>query len=185
MEQENLVAGVAPGGFKDIYEVRILICYLLHSVSEPLTQEQLNFIFRDNYLVNYFTFTQAMAQLLEEEQITPVRKENEEYLVLNALGIETASLLQKTLPRSVRDTVISAALNLLSEQKKKRENEIITKRLENGFNVTFIIHEKKFELMRFSMFVPDETQLELIKKKFLADPSMFYATVVEYLTEEV
>lgn len=184
MEQENLVAGVSPGGFKDIYEVRILICYLLHSVSEPLTQEQLNFIFRDNYLVNYFTFTQAMAQLLEEKQITPVKKEGGEYLVLNQLGVETANLLQKSLPRSVRERVVSAAENLLSEQKKRRENQIITQKLEEGFNLTFIIHEKDFDLMRFSMFVPDEVQLDAIKKKFLSDPSGFYAHIISYLTEE-
>ena len=105
-------------------------------------------------------------------------------MVLNQLGVETANLLQKSLPRSVRERVVSAAENLLSEQKKRRENQIITQKLEEGFNLTFIIHEKDFDLMRFSMFVPDEVQLDAIKKKFLSDPSGFYAHIISYLTEE-
>ena len=32
MDHEPIMAGVSPGGFQDVYEVRILICYLLASV---------------------------------------------------------------------------------------------------------------------------------------------------------
>lgn len=180
-ETDNLVAGVNPGGFTDIYEVRILICYLLHSVSEPLSKEQLNDIFQSTHMVNYFAFSDALAQLLADRQITALKSEENEYYRLTQLGIDTANLLQNHLPRSVRDRVAAAALELLSKQKKERENEVMVEELPNGYNVTFVIHDTDFDLMQFSMYLPDEMQLELVKKRFLENPAAFYTHVVEYL----
>ncbi|MGI5959500.1 MAG: DUF4364 family protein [Massiliimalia sp.] len=180
-DPENLVAGVHPGGFTDIYEVRILICYLLHSVSEPLSKDQLNDIFQSTHMVNYFAFSDALAQLLGDKQIIALKSEDDTYYKLTQLGIDTANLLQNHLPRSVRDRVVTAALELLSKQKKERENEVMVEELENGYNVTFIIHDTDFDLMQFSMYLPDEMQLELVKKRFLENPAEFYTHVVAYL----
>ncbi len=184
MEQENLIAGVSPGGFQDVYEVRILICYLLHSIAEPLSKEHLNEIFQSTNLVNYFVFSDALSQLLTEKQLSVFKIDADEYYRLNQSGIDTANLFRHHLPRSVRKKVVEIALKMLSKQKRDRENEVITEKLENGgYNITFVIHDIEFELMRFSLFVPDEVQVDVIKSQFLKSPTDFYTHVITYLTQ--
>lgn len=184
MDQNTFVAGVTPGGFQDVYEVRILICYLLHSVSAPLSKEQLHYIFQENNLVNYFTFSSALSDLAESGQIVPETKEEKEYYSLCPLGAETAKTLQHSLPRSVRDKVVTTAIELLANIKKERENEVTIEAYQNGYNVKFIIHDTDFDLLKFRLFVPDKIQAELVRTKFMKDPVRFYQQVIRYLTTE-
>ena len=44
MDFDSFFAGIEPGGLKDIYEIKILV-YLLYSVKEPLTKEQIDAVF--------------------------------------------------------------------------------------------------------------------------------------------
>jgi hypothetical protein len=183
MDHEPIMAGVSPGGFQDVYEVRILICYLLASVDSPLSKEQLNYIFQVNHLVNYFTFSNALSQLVKEGHITIKSEEKEEFCFLSKAGADTAKMLQNSLPRSVRDRVVSAALELLALQKKERENEVSIHKVSAGYVVKFVIHDTEFDLLRFQLFVPDRIQADYIKKNFLKDPSAFYGKIIQYLTK--
>ena len=56
---DNFIAGIAPGGLKEVYEVKILICHLLYSVEKPLSVDNINEIFSKDDAVDYFTFTTA------------------------------------------------------------------------------------------------------------------------------
>ena len=49
---ENFIAGIAPGGLKEVYEVKILICYLLHSVETPLSSHNISEIFSEDEAVD-------------------------------------------------------------------------------------------------------------------------------------
>lgn len=181
MDFSNLVAGVSPGGFQDIYEVRILICYLLHAVNQPLTKDQLNHIFREQNLVQYFTFSDALAKLIAEKHVKVEEDENEEFYTLTPLGEGTAHMLQNSLPRSVRDRVVTATVALLQQQKTERENKVDILPNDHGFEVCFLIQDNGFDLMKFSLFVPDLTQAEMVKARFLQDPLTFYQRMIGYL----
>ncbi len=181
MDSSNLVAGVPPGGFRDTQEVRILICYLLNAVKQPLSKEQLNHIFNEQNLVQYFVFSDALAKLVSQKQVEVETIHGEEYFTLTSLGETTAQMLQSSLPRTVRDRVVSATMTLLHRRKIEQETKVETVPMGAGFEVRFTIHEKDVNLMKFSMFVPDMTQAELIQNRFLSDPVEFYQRVIGYL----
>ena len=65
MDHTVVVPGVGRGGMTDKYQVKILICYLMSAVSAPFTADQLNEIFQDTQIVNYFTFCEALNELKE------------------------------------------------------------------------------------------------------------------------
>lgn len=181
MDFSNLVAGVTPGGFQDIYEVRILICYLLQGVNEPLTKDDLNHIFQEQNLVQYFLFSDALVKLIEEKHVKVTERDGDEYYSLTPLGEGTAHMLQNSLPRSVRDRVVTAAIALLQRQKTERENKVDIIQNNHGYEVCFQIQDHGFDLMKFSLFVPDTTQAEMVKKRFLQDPLAFYQRMIGYL----
>ena len=54
-----------PGSLSDIYEIKILICYLLSCIEKPLSKEQVNYVFQFNSIVNYFSFCQALKELID------------------------------------------------------------------------------------------------------------------------
>ena len=60
MNDHVVIPGIGIGGMTDKYEIKILICYLLYSVHAPLSREQLNLIFQEEQLVNYFSFCYAL-----------------------------------------------------------------------------------------------------------------------------
>lgn len=181
MDFSNLVAGVTPGGFQDIYEVRILICYLLHAVKQPLSKDQLNYIFAEQNLVQYFLFSDALARLIADKHVNIELVDQEEFYTLTAIGRQTAHTLQNSLPRSVRDHVVTATIALLQRQRTERENKVDIVENEQGFEVRFLIQDNGLDLMKFSLFVPDMTQANLVKKRFMSDPIAFYQRMIGYL----
>ena len=53
--------GIEPGGLRSKDEIRILICYLLSSVSVPLSREDILSIMQENGFANYFEVTDSLA----------------------------------------------------------------------------------------------------------------------------
>lgn len=183
MKSEDLIAGVAPGGFKDVYEVRILICYLLSHVKEPLTNEQFTIIFEETKLSNYFTFSTAIAQLVNEKQVSLIEKYGKSCYSLNSVGEETAKSLKSSLPPSVREHIVEVTLELLAKDKNERENEVIIEKTDHGYNVRLTIHDTDFDLMEFTLLVPDKTQAEIVRRNFLNSPLDFYKKTIQLLTK--
>ena len=57
MEFDAFTGGIEPGGLRSKDEIRILICYLLTSVSAPLSREDILSIMQENGFANYFEVT--------------------------------------------------------------------------------------------------------------------------------
>lgn len=184
MSNKKIVPGVGIGGLQDKYQIKILICYLLNTVQAPFTNEQLNYIFQDESLVNYFSFCDALAELIKTEHITVEKKDSDEIYHLNKFGIETAEKLDHSLPKSLRDNVVSNAIQLLAKIKSEKENEVIIKPYQNGYMVQCMIHEVDFDLMKIELFVPDKLQANKIKDFFQNNPSKVYQSLIQLLIED-
>ena len=76
------VGGIQPGGLTNDFEVKILICFLLDSLKKNspgaalsdgeqpgLSFDELNEIFQETGLVNYFEFAESMSELEKTEHI--------------------------------------------------------------------------------------------------------------------
>ena len=177
-----LAAGVSPDGFQNVHEVRILICDLLDTLQEPVSKSDLASLFQENNLVNFFTLSTALAQLLQEGQLSAV-PELEETYQLNPLGREAAHFLAHTLPRSVREHLAQSAKQLLARRKLERENEVAIKEVLNGYQVQVVMHDTDMDLLRLDLFVPDKAQAEAVQEKVLQDPAAFYTQIIDFLTK--
>lgn len=176
----TVIAGVGRGGMTDKYQIKILICYLMSVVTVPFSSEQLNEVFQEAQIVNYFSFCEALNELIEIGHLSVL--ENGSY-ELNPLGQETADRLAHSLPKSVRDNVVRTAMQLIAKQKHEQENEVVVMSTEQGFLVTCTIHDLDFDLMQLSLYAPDKIQAEVIRRHFLKDPSGLYQSVIGRLTE--
>ena len=62
--------------------------------------------------------------------------------------------------------------------------QCLVEKLENGgYNVSFSITDGSMTLMSFTVFMPDYSQVNLIKRSFYNDPQYIYTVLLAALTE--
>lgn len=179
----NFIAGIAPGGLKEVYEVKILICYLLHSVETPLSSQNISEIFSEDEAVDYFTFVTALNELKTSGHLNVLQSDGEERYSLTDLGVETAVNLKQALPSSLREKVVKRGMKLLS--KIRRDNEVSTEIVpyQNGYQVVCSIHEGELEYLRVALYAPDSGTAEIIAKNFYENATELYQGLLNKLVE--
>lgn len=179
MNPDAFTGGVEPGGLWNRNDIRILLCYIFSSVDGPLSAEDVSQIVQGKALANYFEVSDALASLLRQGNIA--QDENGLYTVTPA-GREIAGSLDATLPLSVRDKALEAAVRLMAEARSRRENQVDVEETERGFQVTCHISGGETELMAVSLYVPDRAQAQLVEKNFYRDPEGAYRLLLSFLT---
>ena len=178
MDFETYFAGIEPGGLVDKYEIKLLICYLLSTVSEPLTADQINYIFQSEGLVNYFSYTAAFKELLETGHIQEIEYGKEKKYKITPLGIDSSNKLQSSLPRSLKDKVVAVALQLLTKLERKKNVDITLEHVKDGYLVRCRILDVGSDLMDLSMYANNETQAEIMKLNFEKQIDLLYRTIL-------
>ena len=85
--QDNLIAGIPPGGVRDPSTVKIMICYLLQRLDRPVTESELIELLTGDQTVNYFLLTTTLASLKKLGHL----REKGDNLVLTRLGRRTVT----------------------------------------------------------------------------------------------
>ena len=171
--------GIEPGGLRSRNEIKLLVCYLLSGVDEKITRSQLCEIALDKGLANYFEVNQAVSELIENGAVVSDFVECEEYLGVTEKGRSSSKMLESQLPRSVREKAINAAIKMLTLAKRKRENKVEVEKLpDGGYHVTFSMEE----MMKLTIYVADEMQVETVKNNFYEDPIKLYSGIIASLT---
>ncbi len=176
-------AGIELGGLRNRNEIRLLVCYLLKALDKPAPKTLVIDAILNDGLANYFEVNEAIAELLKNGNIDRNIVDGEEVLTVTARGRNSAELLETTLPKTVREKAVNAAIKFFTLAQNKRENKILTEKLADGsYNVTFILGDEGDELMRLTVFVADALQLEIVKNNFLNDPVKLYSSIITALT---
>ncbi|MCH3971617.1 MAG: DUF4364 family protein [Oscillospiraceae bacterium] len=181
MAYDAFTAGVDPGGLRTKDEIRILLCYLLSSVNAPLSREDVLACVQGMGLANYFEVTNALQELTENGNL--ILKDGCYTATPQAHGI--ARQLDTALPLSVRDKAVKAAVGLLSQARRSRENAVeIEKCAGGGYQVHCHISGGKAELMSFTLTVPEMRQAKLIQHNFQKAPERVYQMLLALLIDD-
>lgn len=193
MDNTNIVAGISPGGLTDKSQAKVLICYMINSFVETLTKEQIYNVFEQEHLVNYFTFEEAIADLVDTKHIMMHELDIVDNLdktrgscfyTLGAIGKETALKLSHTIPKSIKEKAVINMEHLLNQIKTESENEVVITSSGSGYMVSMVSHDTDFDLMKLELFAPDMAGAKMIRKKFLKDPSAIYSGILSMFLED-
>lgn len=182
MKNDAFAGGVDPGGLWNKNDIRVLVCYILSSVNSPLSGEEISRIIQEKALANYFEVGDALMAL---EQLGNVEKDPQGCYSVTATGREIADSLDTTLPLSVRDKALEAALYLVSSSKIRRENRVEIRETEKGFQVTCHVSGGDMDLMEITLYAPDRAQAEMIQENFYKDPGKLYKLMLSALTRDI
>ena len=181
MDFDAFTGGIEPGGLRSQSDIRLLICYLLASVKAPLAKSDVISILQENGLANYFEAANALSEMLEKGNADTLPSQPE-LCVANDLTREIAGCLNTTLPASVRECAVQAALNLLAKAKRESQNQVEIRKADGGFEVVCHIADGEKDLMSIALFVPDQQQAQLVKRNFQSDPQSVYQILLATLT---
>lgn len=178
-DYDAFTGGVDPGGLRNKNDIKILVCYILQSVNSPLYFDDVLKIMQEKSLANYFETSDAISSLLKNGNI---EKDKNGLLRICETGLEIAQTLDTTLPLSVRDKALEAAVVMLSYAKNERENQVEITKLDKGFSVDLHISDGKRDLMNITLYAPNKKQAKMIKGNFHKNPSKIYRLMLSALT---
>lgn len=181
MEYDTFTAGVGPGGLRTKNDIRVLLCYLLASVGAPLPQEDILSILQEYDLANYFEIMDTFSDL-QSKGLIQASQEFPGCVTTTQQGREVARQLDVTLPISIREKTVGAAMNLLARAKREQENRVEIKKNEKGYSVTCHVSDGEMDLLAFTLYAPDRYQANQIKKNFHRNPEIVYRAVLAAVT---
>ena len=177
---DAFIAGVEPGGLTNLQEIRILLCYMLNTVGQPVPRDAVTEILIGGGMANYFDTEAAIEELLSQRHLT---QDEDKMLGVTATGAQIGDSLSVRIPYTLRERSVKAALQLLKRRKVEQDNKVdIRKTEDGGYEVTCTVMDGARVLLSVTLPVSDSWQAEQIKEQFLADPALLYRSNLAVLT---
>lgn len=177
---DAFTAGVEPGGLTNLQEIRILLCYMLHTVGQPVPRDAVTEIIIGGGMANYFDTEAAIEELLGQHHLI---QDEEKMLAATATGAQIGDSLSVRIPYTLRERSVSAALKLLKRRTVEQDNKVDIRKLEEGgYAVTCSVQDRGLDLLSVTLRVSDPWQAEQIKEQFLSDPALLYRSNLAVLT---
>lgn len=184
MLQDASNAGVAPGGLTNRTEIRVLICYLLNALNQPVPSPFLTEKLAAEGIANYFELCEAVSDLEENGNIASlVDAEGNKTFFITPSGADIAATLERTVPNVIRDRACSYIVKLLNRVRSEKENEVRIEKESKGVRVTCRVLDGTREMMSVSLLVPNEACAKTVKESFLNDPTETFIKVTEALLD--
>lgn len=184
MENNTFCEGIAPGGLREQPEIKLLICYLLKALKKSLTRTQINEILGEYRMANYFEVNGAMSELVTSGQVVSEFVDGDELITITSRAIIDVEVIERSLPKTVRERVVEAALKILSRDRIKKESKVDVVPYNDGFHVTFTVTDMDSELLKVTVYVADERQIEIVKNNFYDNAVNIYSNIISSLTVE-
>lgn len=185
MDLNTFSEGIAPGGLREQTEIKLLVCYLLKSLDKPLSRNQINEILQEYPIANYFEVNQAMSDLIKNGNIISKLEGDEEILQITGQTKFDVATIERSLPRSIREKAVNAALKIMTRERIKKESNVEITELESGgYHVTFTVNDVNTELLKLTIYVSDRSQIEIVKRNFYNDAVSIYSNIISSLTVE-
>lgn len=179
MTHDAFSAGVEPGGLYSSKDIKILICYMLAGTGEAMPRQAVLDVIAGDGMANFFEASAAIDELI---RLKNLEEKPDGSLTVTPTGAEAASTLSRSIPYTLRDRSVKAALQLLSRIRRERENAVEIEKNGTGCLVTCRIGDKAEPLLTLSLTVADEFQAQLIRENFLEQPELLYRSVLAILT---
>lgn len=183
MEFDAFTAGINLGGLRSKNDIKLLICYMLTSINQPLSKDDILSVLQENGLANYFEINDAFSDLIGNNNITKDPLDSSKFIITES-GKLISDQLDTALPISIREKTLAATISLLAKIKRETENTVSIKENSNGFCVSCNVSGgDNMNLLTINLFVPDSRQAELVKSNFQNNPNLIYSCMLALLTK--
>lgn len=180
----NQFEKITPENMFDSGDLKILICYLLASLNEPVPTTETAQLFHYEGISNYFDTQTAIAQLERDGYIAPMETSKDMYEI-TPKGIALSNTLKDTVSTALRDKVYNAVLKMLLRYKTERDTNITIEKTEGGALLTCKVENLGQTLFSFQILLPGIPQAQALRAQILEDPKYYYDSFIKTLTDGI
>lgn len=175
---------IVPENMFESADLKIIICYLLASINEPVPATETAQLFHYEGIANYFDTQTAIYELEKSGYIEPSIS-NKDLYVATPKGVSLSATLSNSVSSVLRTRVYNAVLKMLSRYKAERDTSIEITKTENGCLLTCSITNKDTVLFSFQIMLPNMLQAQALKQQILTDPKYYYDSFIKTLTDDI
>lgn len=182
MERDASGAGVKRGGLFSTAEIKILICYILTAVGEPVPVDLLANVLHYEGIANGFEVSDAVVSLANSGQIVATDVGEQTYTVTEN-GKETADTLKSSLSAVVKERAYLAVMKVFAKFKNAKDNHFEITHEDGATYLSCSAIDGGKPFITIKLLIADEDQGGYIREKFLENPSEIYSKIIEMLTQ--
>ncbi len=183
MERDAIPAGVSKiGGLFSTADIRILICYILSSVQEPVPGTMLCEVLHHEGIANIFEVSDSLAFLTDSGHIEELDDESGSYIVTDS-GRDVAETLKTSLSMLVKQRAFAAVMKTLARIRNAKETDFKITTEDGRMYITCSALDNNTPFLSVKLLVSDEDQALFVKDKFLDRAPEIYSKLIEMLTK--
>ena len=185
--RKPFMQNVKTGGPATIFDIKVMLCYLLNSLNKPISAVDLLNVMMSEELVNYFEYESAMAELVKGGQVEKfVSDSEEEFYQISKNGAALVVDLESSLAMSLKSRVVAAAIKVLTFKQNAEENNVeVTAAEGGGYNLTLEVPGEPQPLCKLQLYFPERLQAEMARDGFLTNPTLVYAAILAALSGDL
>lgn len=184
MELDSFSEGIAPGGLRSKNEIKLLVSYLLKKIDMPISRMKICDIIQEYNIANYFEINQAITEMINNDVLLCKENDGVETLLLMGKSYFEIEQVENMIPRTIREKALAAATKIINRERLEKQNNITVEPVKDGYLVTFEVKDDDEILFKMSVFVTDNSQVELVKRNFCDHVVDIYSNVMSALTIE-
>ncbi|MBR3570935.1 MAG: DUF4364 family protein [Oscillibacter sp.] len=170
-----------PGFIRGELEQKVLILYILSRLSEPVPFETLLNLSLCDDGINYFDFTQRLAELVDTGHVI----DPESGYVITEKGRRTAEICEEELPYTVRTRCDESAEACNRAMRREEQVRCSTEARRNGtFTVRMALDDDIGNLMDLQVMAPERALADRIAERFRNYPERLYSRLMDLLLQE-
>lgn len=169
-----------------VHSVKILLCYILDRLNRPVSEEQLRAVSEDSGIINYFYFSDALEELIQNGSVTAETVSETDGSVTRSITVTEKGRLgseyfNRYIPLVFRRKLLKAAFSYFAALDRESVCDCRITDNADGCTVDFILKDGSCELINMSFYAPDRDQAEMISEKIKANPTDAYKNILGYL----
>lgn len=166
-----------------VHSVKILLCYIMEKLNRPVTREQLRIISEDSGIINYFFFSDALEELIENQSVEVAADSSDRKYILTEKGRLGSEYFNSTISLVFRRQLLKAAFSFFVRMENENMCSVDISESEDGCSVRFKMDDGCHELVDMSFYAPDRDQAELISEKIKSNPTAAYKKILGCLLD--
>ncbi|MBR3592015.1 MAG: DUF4364 family protein [Clostridia bacterium] len=182
MEKNASGAGVSLGGLFSTSEIKILICYILNAIDEPIPVDMVANVLHYEGIANAFEVSDAVVSLSSSGQIRAADESEQIYEITNS-GRDTANTLKSSLSSVVKERAYLAVMKMFAKYKNAKDNHFEITHEDGATYLSCSAIDGGKPFITVKLLITDEEQGNIIRERFLENPSAIYSKIIEMLTQ--
>lgn len=178
----NKLEKIVPEDIFESGDLKILICYMLTALGEPLPATELSQLFHYEGIANYFDTQTAIDNLQKDGYIKETSKD---MFMADDKGIDLSNTLKDSVSAVLRTKVYNAVVKMLTRYKAERDTDLTITKCQSGYTLTYKVMGGEDAMLSFSITLPNMSQANELKDKILKDPKYYCDSFINLLTEDI